>query len=750
MRPRGLRCAGRTGEVALVGAALGVILVAAFPRVVAGNATFEPNGHFAGQTGRPPLEYPYEPAERWVVRDAAASPWIFGPLAKTVHEAYADGELPLWNPYAGLGAPLAGNFQSAPFSPVYAPVHVHPTQNMRDLVALLRLLVGGLGCYALLRALGLSRGASFAPSVAYLFSSAFVYWINQVSISVEMLAPWLLLAILGLVRRPSPPRFAALALVVGLAGLGGQPEVLIGLAYLGAAWAVYWFIREGRRPRAALAAAGAAAAGGMIAAPQLLPGLRFITEVSSPHLAFLGTERLPLEDAGTFLLGDADAKAAVSLGIVLTVFAAAGLAAARRRPPVGAGLLLAASAVWAVRTFEGLPGDDLVGLLPGIGESNQRRYAELTPILAGAVFAGLGIDAVRERRPAAPVAAIVVAVALPLLFWDGLGGNAGPALALGAATALGLWAVRWRPVLVTGLAALALAQFAVVTPRDYARPYDPFRPIAAAEFLQENLAPGERATAIGSLLHPNNPSALGIPDTRILDAAVATRSQWMLGTPPHRLTAREVAESPALDALGVRYVATPASKRLPAATGFRLVFTDRTYRRGRIRVWRNLDAYPRAWLVPEVREARGDLEADVGEVERLDLRTSALVERPTEEMRGASGAGEAVVEEIGWNRASFAVDATRGGVLVVSNQWYPGWNAEVDGRETPLRPANVSMQALYVPAGEHRVELSYDPWELTLGLALAGVGLVAVAGGLGAPLARRAAARRRGPEAPSG
>ncbi len=727
----------RTREVLLVGLLFALVLVAVFPRIVAGTATFEPNGLFAGQTGSPPREYPYPPPARPVVRDAAAVPWIFAPATEVVHRAYAAGELPLWNPYAGLGAPLAGSFQPAVFGPFAAPVHAHPTQHVRDLVALLRLLVGGLGCFALLRALGLSAPASFASATGYLLSSMFVYWITHVAMSVECLAPWLLLGVLALVRRPTGLRFAALALLVGLAGLGGQPEVLIALAYLCAAWAVYWWVREGRSVRAALAVSGAAVAGGLLAAPQLLPGLRYLSEVSSEHLDYLGTERVPLGEVGPFLLGDARRQVAVAVGIVLCVLAAAGLAGLRRGRPVGAGLLLAATAVWAVRTFEGLPGEELVGLLPGIGASNQRRYAELTPLLAAAVLAGVGIDAARARGRAAVLAGSAAALALPLLFWDGLDGNAGPALALGAATAAGLWAVWLRPALAPALAALALVQFWVVTPRDHARPYDPFRPVPYVEFLQERLLPGERVTATGRLLHANYPGALGLSDPRIFDAGVSTRTRWMLGSPPHIWPVRRVVEGPLVDALGVRYVVTPAARRLPAADGFRLVFTDR-YRGTALRVWLNADAFPRAWLVGAVREAEpGAHDANARETARLDLRATALVEEPTEDMREAAGAGEAVVEEIRQNGLTLHVDAARAGVLVVANQWYPGWKASVDGEETELRPANGGMQALYVPAGRHRVELVYDPWEFRLALVLAGAGLGAAAGGLGLPLARR-------------
>ncbi len=48
------------------------------------------------------------------------------------------------------------------------------------------------------------------------------------------------------------------------------------------------------------------------------------------------------------------------------------------------------------------------------------------------------------------------------------------------------------------------------------------------------------------------------------------------------------------------------------------------------------------------------------------------------------------------------------GWLVLSESLVPGWVARIDGREAPLYPANYLFQAVYVPAGEHRVSFTYE------------------------------------------
>jgi hypothetical protein len=90
------------------------------------------------------------------------------------------------------------------------------------------------------------------------------------------------------------------------------------------------------------------------------------------------------------------------------------------------------------------------------------------------------------------------------------------------------------------------------------------------------------------------------------------------------------------------------------------------------------------------------------------------------------------------------VDAQGAGYLVVSNSNLPGWSATVDGRQTPIVDADHGLQAVPVPAGEHRVELEYDQKGVNAGIALTLVTLVVYAVLWGVVARRRARLRRRG------
>ncbi|NIO00141.1 MAG: YfhO family protein, partial [Anaerolineae bacterium] len=49
------------------------------------------------------------------------------------------------------------------------------------------------------------------------------------------------------------------------------------------------------------------------------------------------------------------------------------------------------------------------------------------------------------------------------------------------------------------------------------------------------------------------------------------------------------------------------------------------------------------------------------------------------------------------------------GYVVLSDSWYPGWKATVDGEPTSIERANVAFRAVYVPEGDHIVHLIYRP-----------------------------------------
>jgi len=56
--------------------------------------------------------------------------------------------------------------------------------------------------------------------------------------------------------------------------------------------------------------------------------------------------------------------------------------------------------------------------------------------------------------------------------------------------------------------------------------------------------------------------------------------------------------------------------------------------------------------------------------------------------------------------------------LVLSDVWYPGWSAFVDGTEVEVLKGDYLFRAVHVPGGRHIVTFVYSPWSFPVGLVL--------------------------------
>lgn len=70
------------------------------------------------------------------------------------------------------------------------------------------------------------------------------------------------------------------------------------------------------------------------------------------------------------------------------------------------------------------------------------------------------------------------------------------------------------------------------------------------------------------------------------------------------------------------------------------------------------------------------------------------------------------------------------GILVIANPWVLGWQARVNGSDQPVMRVNMALQGVYLPAGDHEVEMLFLPAAFTTGLliTLVTVGLLLVSG----------------------
>ena len=64
--------------------------------------------------------------------------------------------------------------------------------------------------------------------------------------------------------------------------------------------------------------------------------------------------------------------------------------------------------------------------------------------------------------------------------------------------------------------------------------------------------------------------------------------------------------------------------------------------------------------------------------------------------------------------------------LVLTDTWFPGWRARVDGVETPILRAHHAFRAVALPPGRHDVDFTFRPRGLAIGVAITLVALAII------------------------
>jgi hypothetical protein len=129
-------------------------------------------------------------------------------------------------------------------------------------------------------------------------------------------------------------------------------------------------------------------------------------------------------------------------------------------------------------------------------------------------------------------------------------------------------------------------------------------------------------------------------------------------------------------------------------------------------------------------------------------REVVLAEEPPVELDGGSVEGSVEWVERTPNRLELRVRSDRDALLVVADNWFPAWEATVDGAETPILRAYHTLRAVPVPPGESTVVMAYRSTVLARSALLSGAVLLGlVATGLGGLFLgrRRTAAGGRAP-----
>jgi hypothetical protein len=286
---------------------------------------------------------------------------------------------------------------------------------------------------------------------------------------------------------------------------------------------------------------------------------------------------------------------------------------------------------------------------------------------------------------------------------------------------------------------------------NFAKRAEPYRTPGWMRLLADR-KPADRVFAFDSILYPDTAGALGIQDIRTLDALYINRYLtyvrfFVTPTFVDRFTGEgmspiEITANRMFDLLGVRYILA-GSARLSLIDDATSQF-NRLGEQDGVTVYRNNKAIPRAFMATEVHRVESmdaallylqslghRLANGTTRVDRFDPEREAVVEAENlpEPLQNSSltngGSRPATIVSYAPDHIQVDVPAGSPGLLVLTDTFYPGWVATVNGRSAAILPTDVAFRGLTLGPEAATVVFRYRPRTAVLGWVIAIVAVLA-------------------------
>lgn len=643
------------------------------------------------------------------------------------------GTIPWWDPYEGLGSPLAGEMQAATFFPPTAFLLLSNGQVLSHMTVE---LVAGLSTYALLRRLSLGRPAAVAGGIAFGLNGTFS-WFSHAPANPVAFLPLLLLGVelaVDTSRRSKARAWGVIAVAVALSIYAGFPETAYIDGILVGIWVIIRMLQIGSAWRTfLLTLAKGIVVGLLLAAPLLIAFLDYLPQANvGSHNGAIGNLSLPRPAFSQAFLpyeyGPIDSFSphdpSGTLGAIwggvggyitfsVVVLALIGLYGSRLRSLKLA--LLAWTVVSFGRTYGVSPFQHLVNALPGMNDIAFFRYSDASWEFALIVLAAFGLDDMTRGK--VPRRWILLSSLASLVFLGLIASGARSEVQrLASAAQHGAWAVgsivwalaivgltvlvgiflrgRVRTVLLVCMVALdAVAMFVIP---QLSAPRSATLDTAPISFLQRHLGT-ERFYSIGTI-QPNYGSYFALSSLDVNDLPVPKLWSTFVTDQldPNAIpsifngAAREnAAGSPSLaefarhlhafEKAGVKYLVVPTGTVLPdsiAMAQLHRVFSDRT-----------VQIYQLPEPTPLYATPKGSCRMKAATID------SVTVTCPSPE------------------------------TLQRHELYMKGWSASLNGRPADVVPSDDVFQQVRVPAGRSVLTFRFAPPYVTAGYVAFVLGL---------------------------
>lgn len=664
---------------------------------------------------------------------------------------------PMWDQYLWNGQPLFGQAQPGAayplnwllfWMPLDAAGHIQTWALAAYLIAIH--FMAAAFCYRLCREVGRTVAGSICGAMIFTFGGyvGSTDWPQMLNGAVWMPLVFLYLLRAGAGKRPVA-NGALAGTFLGLAFLSGHHQVVMftSLAFAGS-W-LFFVLRDGdvnwRIVRGAVASFVFV---GLAGAFQILPALKYghvakrwvgaADAVSwNQPVPYYVHERYSIGLPNLFGIVFSGTRAGVDpfVGIVAVALAALGIAACwkdwRVRFLGAIGLFGLVYAIGVFSVFQGA----LYALVPSLDKARAPAVAIALFGFAVAVLAAFGFDRWREgdetpwtRRVALWVAgfggvtgfACLIALLYNKLSWQG---DERPPLVVFLSLAVALLLVAYASGNLTRKSAAVLALLLLAfdlyqgntNVLAFAVRDDPARNVTMRQMTaNDDIAgflhgrPGIQRTEIpNDAFYPNWGAYQDVP---MWEGYLASVTENLMQFEMHTANTRKL--------WGVAYQV--AAK--PTNYAGQQIFAGQSG----MNVYWQPDAFPRAWAVHKLTRIQSHYQLTWYVAYRLELMhgEALMYDAPPALPPCVNPQDDVQLKEDQGSRVGIRANLGCPAMVVVSDTYYPGWIAYVDGRPAPIYEVNAAMRGVLVPTGAHSITMRYRPTVVYEGAGLSLIGMI--------------------------
>lgn len=147
---------------------------------------------------------------------------------------------------------------------------------------------------------------------------------------------------------------------------------------------------------------------------------------------------------------------------------------------------------------------------------------------------------------------------------------------------------------------------------------------------------------------------------------------------------------------------------------------------GKFNIYEYKDALPRFFMVGDY-EVADDRQKILDQIysDSIDLSKKIILEEtPKNFSKNSNAAGKSTLISYKPTEVAIKTSSNFNMLLFISDNFYPGWNALVDGKPSKIYRADYSFRAVVVPAGKHVVRFIYQPLSFVIGAIITLFGLL--------------------------